>query len=101
MENVLILSADKWGFVDEKTGEHKNGVTLHYLTDYREDSDKEMGFKPIKVTVEDAIFDVVKKGGAPALYSIDTRTRPGKDSKPTLTVVGVKFVKAVEIFKAA
>lgn len=51
-----------------------------------------------KTASEEAL---IKKGGAPALYSIDTRTRPGKDSKPTLTVVGVKFVKAVEIFKAA
>lgn len=101
METVLILSADKWNFSDEKTGEIRNGVTLQYVNDYREDSATEVGFKPIKVSANPEIFDTVRKNGAPALYKLDMKTRPGKEGKPTLTIVKVEFVKEVEIFKAA
>lgn len=101
METVLIISADKWEFTDEKTGELRKGVTLQYISDYREDTDVSVGFKPIKTTVNDAVFDVVKKNGAPALYRIDTRSRPGADNKPTLTVISAQLVKPVRIFEAA
>lgn len=101
MEQVLILSADKWEFTDEKTGELRKGVTLQYITDYREDSEKEMGFKPIKASVSENVFDVVKKSGAPAMYKLDVRTRPGKEGKPTATIVGIQFVKPVKLFETA
>lgn len=101
METVLIISADKWNMTDEKTGELRNGVTLQYVNDYREDTDTSVGFKPIKTSVSDAVFDVIKKSGAPAMYKLDTRSRPGKDGKPTLSVISAQFVKPVKIFEAA
>lgn len=101
MENVLILSASKWSFTDEKTGEMKKGVSLHYVSDYREDTATELGFKPVKTSADDAVFDAVLKGGVPGMYRIDTRSKPGKDGKPTLTVVGAQFAKKVPLFETA
>jgi hypothetical protein len=101
METVLIISADKWQFTDEKTGELRNGATIQYVNDYREDTDVSVGFKPIKTSVNDAVFDAIKKSGAPAMYRLDSRSRPGKDNKPTLTVVSAQFVKPVKLFEAA
>lgn len=101
METVLIISADKWNMTDEVTKEYREGITLQYLTDYREDTDTSLGFKPIKTSVNEAVFEAVKKNGAPALYRIDTRSRPGTGGKPTLTVVSAQFVKPVKIFETA
>lgn len=101
METVLIISADKWEFPDEKTGEIRKGATIQYVSDYREDTDDSVGFKPIKTSVKDEVFDAIKKAGAPAMYSLDVRSRPGKDNKPTLSIVSAKFVKQVKIFEAA
>jgi hypothetical protein len=101
METVLIISADKWKLTDEKTGEIRSGVTIQYVNDYREDSDVSVGFKPIKAPANESVFETIKKSGAPAMYRLDMRTRPGKDGKPTLTIVRVDFVKQVKIFEAA
>ena len=99
-EKVLVLSASKWNFTDEKTGEMKKGVSLHYVTDYRDDTATELGFKPIKSSADDAVFDAVQKGGVPGMYTIATRSKPGKDGKPTLTVVGAQLAKKVPLFEA-
>lgn len=101
METVLIISADKWKMADEKTGEIRSGLTIQYINDYREDSETAVGFKPIKAPANPEIFDAIKKGGAPGLYKLDMKTRPGKDAKPTLTIVRAEFVKPVKIFEAA
>lgn len=100
-ENVLILSVNKYEFTDEKTGEIKKGVTLHYVSDYRENTATELGFKPSKTGANEAVFDAVLKGGVPGMYRIDTRSKPGKDGKPTLTVVGAQLAKKVPLFETA
>ena len=84
MEQVLILSADKWRMTDEKTGEVRSGVTVHYINDYREDTDSSAGYKPIKAPAAEEVFDAIKKQGAPALFDLDFKTRPGKNGVPTL-----------------
>lgn len=100
MEQVLILSANKWKITDEKTGEvTRRGSTLHYLSDYQDEAtDVSIGTKPIKITSSDEVFEVVKKGGAPAVYEMDFRTRAGSDGKPTLTAVKAKLVKPANLF---
>lgn len=101
METVLIISADKWNMVDEKTGEKRSGLTIQYINDYREDTESALGFKPIKAPASVEVFDAIKKGGAPGIYKLDMKTRPGKEGKPTLTIVRAEFVKPVKIFEAA
>ena len=77
METALVLSADRYEFTDEKTGELRRGVTLQYVTEYREDTQTSVGFKPIKAPATPEVFEAVKKGGAPAVYRLHSRTRPG------------------------
>jgi hypothetical protein len=47
-------------------------------------------------TVE--VFDAVRKGGAPAVYQMDFRSRAGADGKPTLSAVKAEFVKPAKLF---
>ena len=100
METVLLLSVDKYQFPDEKTGEIRKGVTVQYINDYRDDTDDAVGLKPIKAPATDDFFGMVKQHSVPGMYDIDFRTKPGKENKPTLTVVGGKFVRAVKLFDA-
>lgn len=101
MEKVLIISADKWKLTDEKTGELRSGVTVQYINDYREDTDLSLGLKPTKAPASPEVFDIIKKGGAPGMYRLDMKTRPGKDGKPTLTIAHVELINPVKIFEAA
>jgi len=98
MERALVISADRYEFTDEKTGEIRKGVTVHYINDYREDTDKAIGFKPIKAPATPEAFDAIAKGSAPALYDLDFRTRPGQESKPTLMLVKAQLVRTVKLF---
>jgi len=99
METVLVLSAYRYEFTDENTGVVRRGVSLHYISDYREDTEASVGFKPIKAPVSLEVFEAVKKGGAPALYRLTSKSKPGAQGRPTLTVIKAEFLKPVKIFE--
>lgn len=99
MEKALVIAADRYEFTDEKSGEIRKGVTVYYINDYRDDTDKALGFKPIKAPATPEVFEEMRKGGAPALYDLDFKTRPGQEGKPVLTLVKAVFDKAVKVFE--
>lgn len=101
MEQFIVLSADQWRFTDPDSGEIRAGVSLHCVTDYRDPTDTSVGFKPMKMTGSDAAFLEIKKGGAPGLYELSMRSRPGKDGVPTMQVVGARLLKKLDIFPKA
>jgi len=99
METVLVLSADRWQLTDEKTGEIRAGILLHYVNQYREASDKAVGLRPTKISATTEVFDAIRKAGAPGFYKLDFRTRPGKESKPTLLAARAEFVRKPDLFE--
>src|SRR5262245_57865780 len=100
METVLLLSADSWELKDEHTGEIRRGVTVTYVNNYREPDGRSVGLRPIKAPATADVFSSVRPGGAPGLYSLDFRTRPGKESKPVLTVTRADLVEPLALFQA-
>jgi len=46
-ERALILSADHYTIADEKTGEINELYQVWYCSDYRENTETEVGSKPI------------------------------------------------------
>lgn len=94
-EQVLILSADPWEFADEKTGELRSGLSLWFVSKYR---DGDNGFKPSKVSCARELYESIK-GKLPCLGVLDCRTRPGKGGKAELIVAGVKIGKPVDLEK--
>lgn len=99
MEKALVISADRYEFTDEKTGEIRKGVTVNYINDYREDTEMSVGLKPTKISANAEVFDAIRAGTAPALYELDFRTRPGKEGKPTLQLVKATLVKTIDVFE--
>ena len=98
MERCLVLSADKWRMVDDKTGEAREGISVHYVTDYREESSNAVGFKAMKIPAVPEVFEAIKKGGAPGLYDLEMRTRPGKEGQTTVMAVRAVLLRKVSLF---
>lgn len=100
-DRALILSADHYTIPDEKTGVINELFQLWYVNDYRDDSDTEIGCKPIKMLTTPEMFAELRKQKLPALFDLDLRSRPGKGNAAALTVVGIKFVSDPKLFDAA
>jgi hypothetical protein len=96
-ENVLILRSVKFEFPNEKTGEIIKGCNVIYVSDYQEETASAIGEEPMKAKTSEEVFALIKKHKAPAIYSIDTRLKPGKDGKATVQVTSAKFVKAFSL----
>lgn len=100
-ERAFVLSADGWEMPDEKTGEIRSGFSVWYVNDYREDLPNQIGFKPTKISATAEIFEVLRSGKLPALFDLDFASRPGAQSKATLTLVRAKHIKDIDLFAVA
>lgn len=96
-ERVLILSADKWDMIDERTGVASNGVTVWYVNDYREDTPVSSGFKPTKVPALPSLLEALLSAKLPAVVEPSFGTRPGAQNKPTLTLTNFSKVGSVNL----
>lgn len=94
----LILSADKWEMTDERTGELRRGVSIWFVNDYRDDTALAVGMKPTKVSGDISMFDQLKAAKLPAVFDLDYGSKPGKDGKPTLTLISVTHVADIDAF---
>lgn len=99
-DRALILSVDSYAIPDEKTGVVNSIIQLWYINDYREASDTELGSKPIKMVTTPEVFQQLRAHTLPALFDLELRSRPGKANAAALTVVGMKFVRDVDLFAA-
>lgn len=90
-ETVLVLRADRYEFPSEKTGEIIKGANVYFISDSQVETPNAVGEKPMKVAISDEVFNDIKHYGAPAIYDITTKTRPGKDGTATVTLVKAKF----------
>ena len=94
----LILSADKWEMDDDRTGKIRSGVSIWLVNDYREETPLAVGMKPTKVSGDISMFDQLKSAKLPAVFDLDYGSRPGKDGKPTLTLLGVTHIADIDAF---
>lgn len=98
-QKALILSADFWRMPDEKTGEIREGYSVWFINDYRDDAEGAIGFKPTKVSATAEIFEALRPAQLPALFDLDFGSRPGQAGKATLTLIKAKHLKDVAIFE--
>ncbi len=90
-ETVLVLRADRYEFTSEKTGEIIKGCNVYFISDSQVETANAVGEKPMKVSITDEVFNEIKHYGAPAIYSISTKTKPGKDGTATVMLTKAKF----------
>ncbi len=95
MSRVLMLSIDKWERLDDKTGEVYRGFYSWFVNDYRESTDKFMGFKPTKLKLSEMAHKNLQGKDLPAWVDIEWDSRPGLDGKAELIVRSVRYVEAL------
>ncbi|KQO26312.1 hypothetical protein ASF11_00935 [Acidovorax sp. Leaf76] len=93
-ETVLVLRADRYEFTSEKTGEIIKGANVHFISDGQVETPNAVGEKPMKVAISDEVFNDIKHYGAPAIYDITIRTKPGKEGAATIVLTKAKFRQA-------
>lgn len=98
MEKALILSADSWSMADEKTGEMRNGVSVWFVNDYRDDTVQAVGFKPTKVSADASLLPQLRDAKLPAIFNMHYGSRPGAQGKATLTLVKADKIASVNLF---
>lgn len=96
-ENVLILSANRYDFTSEKTGEIIKGCNVYFIGEYQTETANAVGEKPMKVSATDEAFEAIKLNKAPGVYEITTRTKPGKDGTATIVLTKAKFKEAFSL----
>lgn len=96
-ERALVLSADVWNMTDKDTGQVLNGVSVWYVNDYRQDDQEAFGFKPTKVSATPEMLEKLR-GKLPGIFELSFGSRPGAQSKATLTLIGVKFIEEAALF---
>jgi len=100
-ETVLVLRADRYEFTSEKTGEIIKGANVYFISDTQVETPNAVGDKPMKVAISDEVFNEIKHYGAPAIYDITTKTKPGKDGTATVVLTKAKFQQAFKLPEAA
>lgn len=96
---ALVLSADAWNMTDEKTGEQMSGVSIWFLTDYRDQTHAtQVGYKPAKVGGSPELLEKLRTMALPAQCEMVYGAKPGAGGKATLTLNDVVFVKSVDVF---
>jgi hypothetical protein len=100
MERVLVLSADHYSIPNPQTGVDEHLFQSWYVSDYRESSETEVGSKPIKIMIKPELFSELRKQELPAVFDIETRSRPGKGGVASMTIVAFKYAFTPQLFDA-
>jgi hypothetical protein len=98
MTTVVILHAKRYDFQSEKTGEQIKGAKVTYFFADREDTDNKLGLEPVVSKCPFELISTFQHHGLPAVYEVDFRAKPGKDSKPDMSLVKAQFKRKLELF---
>jgi hypothetical protein len=98
MEKAILLSADVWEMQDEKTGQIRKGVSVWYITEYRDPSEvNSTGYKPAKVTADFSLWQKLHNQ-LPCRASMHYASRPGPAGKATLVLVDIDVDEQLFLF---
>lgn len=89
-DKILILGIKPYNFVNKETGEVISGTKVSYISKHK----SEHGHLPIQISVDETIVKDITK--FPGVYNCNYAMLPGKNNKPTPTIVGFKFVADYE-----
>lgn len=91
-EKILIIGKNNpYSFVDEKTGQVIEGQKISYLSSQK----NENGHLPIQVSLSLELAKKVDK--APGVYNAKFAMVPGKQNKPTITLVDLTFLTSYDL----
>jgi len=100
VETILLLSANRYSFTDEKEGRKIEGCRISYLIDDFEDEKDRRGFTPMEISGPLEVYNEITRRGVevPALFRAHFSQRMNRQSrKVVLTLVALEYLQAVDI----
>ena len=98
-ESIVVLFANPYDMVDEKTGKRSNGISVSYLYGSSVspilNADGSLGQRPAKASLATDLWNKIVS--APGLYEGSFEMSIGSNGKPTLKLVDVDWRSNVEI----
>lgn len=85
-DKILILGIKPYNFMNKETGELISGTKVSYISKFKDEN----GHLPIQISVSDLIAKDITT--IPGVYNCNYAMLPGKNNKPTPTIIGFKFV---------
>lgn len=96
---IIMLFANQYRVVDEKTGEVKTGVSCNYYFNTNLSAEDNVngskGTRPAKASLNVQLMPKILK--APAVYDAEFSYTIGSDGKPVMTINDLNFLYEVEI----
>lgn len=94
----IVLSAQQWKFIDQKSGELRDGTTVWYtvgdsFTPIHIERDKK-GFELVKATLAFGTFDLFEQ--VPGLYDVDLSIFSGSNGKAVIRPTRFTFIKSFQ-----
>lgn len=90
-DKILILGIKPYNFVNKETGEVISGTKVSYISNHK----SEHGHLPIQISIKDdnTVKNITK---VPGVYNCNYAMLPGKNNKPTPTIIGFEFISSYE-----
>ena len=88
---VNVLGVRSWSFVDEKTGQNKKGITVHYFDPAEQlNNIDERGIFPRKISGDTSLMGDFTK--LPAKYTFETKLTASAGGRTGVQLTGVELV---------
>ncbi len=97
-ETIILLGAKPWSMTDEKTGQIREGISLHYvmsdnLKDFVDTQNQMRGYQPVKQSISMSEQDKLKE--VPGIYSGDFSLK-STQGKTILALNHLEFIGPVK-----
>lgn len=93
----VVIYANPWSMIDEKTGKGMEGITVEYLACENlnpvVNEDGSLGVRHCKESIPLSLSPEIKQ--VPGLYELEFGLKPGTKGKMQVKLVGLRFVSTV------
>lgn len=100
MATLLVLSADRWNMQDENTGRKMSGISIWCVNKHREATEEQLGYKPVKMSVDESLWPTVSRMKLPAICRADLDLKPGPKGVASVTVLELELIRDLDLFAA-
>lgn len=94
-EEIVLLSASRYSFKDENSGELREGVSVNYVNPAAELTENFAGCRVMKGSLP--LHAWKDLGAVPGLYQAQYTMRAGANGRPELRLQHISYVAEVEL----
>ena len=97
-ERVIMLSVRAYAFKDKETGREISGNKATYLSPYANSDPGRKGQEPMECSADPSVF--TEMPNYPVIADAEFAMRPNFKGKAVVSLVSIKVIKPLDLFKA-